>query len=169
MKIYSLKKRQLVPLHLADVFMFFSKPGNLQILTPGNLGFQILTPEPLDMKEGAVIDYTIRLVGIQVRWTTLISAYDPPRKFVDIQLRGPYSFWHHTHTFTPLAEGTLIKDEVRYALPFGFIGTILHSLVVRRQLEKIFSYRAQIVERLFSDAVKNAKGVVTTQTERELV
>src|SRR5689334_14782 len=99
MKTYSLKTRHEVPAPLEEVFAFFSKPENLRELTPGNLGLQILTPGKIEMKEGAVIDYRIRLAGIPLRWTSLISVYLPPCKFIDVQLRGPYSFWQHTHSF----------------------------------------------------------------------
>jgi ligand-binding SRPBCC domain-containing protein len=102
------------------------------------------------MKEGAVVDYTIKIAGLSVRWTTLITLYDPPHRFVDLQLRGPYAYWHHTHTFEETPDGTLLTDEVRYALPFGFIGEIAHALAVERQLAYIFRERSAVIESLFS-------------------
>jgi hypothetical protein len=104
--------------------------------------FKILTPSPIEMKEGALIDYTVRILGLPIRWRTLITKYDPPDIFVDQQLKGPYSLWHHTHTFTKISDNeTLIKDIVVYSIPFGFIGRVVHSIYIKKELEKIFSYR----------------------------
>jgi ligand-binding SRPBCC domain-containing protein len=149
MKLYSLEARQLVPNPITEVFAFFSKPENLQLLTPENLGFRILTPSPIRMKEGAIIDYTIRIALMPVRWTTLITSYEPPYRFADIQLNGPYAYWHHTHTFTGTDDGTLITDEVRYAMPFGVIGRMVHYAVVRHQLKSIFRNRGFAIEKIF--------------------
>ena len=145
MKIYTLKRRQAIAQPRREVFKFFEKPENLEKITPGSVGFHILTPRPINMKAGTVLDYTIRVIGIPVRWTTLISDYDPPIQFRDVSLRGPYSFWHHTHTFEETEQGTVMTDEVRYALPFGPIGRLVHALFVRRQLNHIFDYRAEII------------------------
>lgn len=101
------------------------------------------------MKVGTLIDYTIKVLGLRVRWTTLITTYNPPHKFVDEQLRGPYSFWHHTHSFGAVAGGTMIIDDVCYALPLGFLGRLAHALVVRRDLESIFRHREKIIAELF--------------------
>lgn len=150
MKIHHLHKEQLIKRPIDEVFAFFEKPENLAKITPPSLGFEILTPSPINMQVGTLIDYTIRVAGIRVRWTTLITAHDPPRKFVDQQLKGPYSFWHHSHTFKETPEGTLIIDDVRYALPFGFLGNLAHLLKVKSDLEKIFTHRARIIEQQFS-------------------
>ena len=83
-----------------DVFNFFSMPENLVKITPKSLSFTILTPKPIDMEKGTLIDYTISLMGFPVHWRTLISDYNPPHSFIDQQIKGPYAFWHHTHTFT---------------------------------------------------------------------
>ena len=108
MNVHTLTQRQLVPAPIGDVFAFFSRPENLERLTPKTLGFRILTPMPIEMKEGAVIDYAIRIAGVPVRWTTLITLYEPHHRFIDVQQRGPYAYWHHTHTFTETPDGTLI-------------------------------------------------------------
>lgn len=155
MKIYTLHVEQIVPQPLDEVFSFFSRPENLAEITPASMGFVIITPSPIEMKSGALISYTIRLLFTRVRWTSLITLYEPPHKFVDEQLRGPYSFWHHTHTFSKTAEGTLIVDDVRYAIPLSFIGRVVHSLFIRRQLRRIFTYRAEAVGRVFSVSGKN--------------
>ena len=149
MKIYTLHVEQIVPQPLDEVFSFFSRPENLTEITPASMGFVIITPSPIEMKSGALISYTIRLLFTRVRWTSLITLYEPPHKFVDEQLRGPYSFWHHTHTFSKTAEGTLIVDDVRYALPWSFFGRAVHRLFVRRQLKSIFSCRSQRICEIF--------------------
>ena len=146
MKTHLFRKEQFVQVPRGRVFEFFSRPENLARLTPPELGFVVLTPSPIEMKHGALIDYTVRLMGIRLRWTTLITAYDPPDRFVDEQLKGPYSFWHHTHTFSEVDGGTIITDEVKYAMPFGPAGNLVHALFVRRNLQKIFRYRAKHVE-----------------------
>ncbi len=151
MKVYSLITQQRVSRPLAEVFAFFEDPTNLGRLTPADLDFRILTPQPIAMRPGTLIDYTIRILGVRVRWRTLITAYEPPSKFVDEQLRGPYDFWHHTHSFTADGEGTLIADRVCYALPLGSLGRVAHALFVRRQIEAIFAYRAKVITKLFGN------------------
>ena len=116
--------------------------------TQGTLGFTILTPLPIEMRAGALIDYRIRLNGIPMRWRTAIESFDPPNSFVDTQAKGPYAHWHHTHTFRDVPGGTEIGDRVRYALPFGSLGRIAHVLV-KRQLKTIFDYRTRIMRELF--------------------
>jgi ligand-binding SRPBCC domain-containing protein len=149
MKIYILTRSQTVPVPRSRVFPFFRDAENLGRITPAWLGFQILTPLPVSMQRGTIIDYAIHLLGLPLRWTTLISRYDPPSVFVDEQLRGPYAFWHHTHEFRSVRGGTEIIDTVRYAMPFGPVGRLAHGLVVRRQLEAIFSYRARRIAERF--------------------
>jgi ligand-binding SRPBCC domain-containing protein len=146
---YTFSRKQLVPTPIEEVFAFFSKPENLALLTPQELGFQILTPLPIEMRRGALINYTIRLFGLRTRWATLITSYHPPYQFVDEQLRGPYSFWHHTHLFTETDDGTLITDTIEYAIAYGWIGRIVHERIVRKQLEHIFRYRELTIERMF--------------------
>jgi ligand-binding SRPBCC domain-containing protein len=123
--------------------------SNLERITPPTVQFRILTPSPITMHAGAVFDYVIRLRGLPMRWTTLISDYEPPHRFVDVQLRGPYSFWHHTHTFEAVEGGTRIGDSVRYLLPFGPLGALTHGLFVRRDIEGIFQYRQQVIPGFF--------------------
>lgn len=149
MKTNTLKRQQLIRRPLHEVFPFYSRPENLGLLTPPNLRFHMLTPAPIHMKDGALIDYVIRLYGKHLRWTTLITHFDPPHAFADVQLRGPYSFWHHTHTFIETDDGTVVTDEVRYAMPFGLIGRIAEHLVVKRQLKKIFDFRERQTEAIF--------------------
>ena len=150
MKTHTLQRRQCIKKPLSEVFAFFSEPDNLALLTPRKLGFEILTPPPIQMNKGALIDYTIKLLGIRIRWTTLITDFEQPRKFVDVQLRGPYSYWHHSHEFRETRDGTEMTDTVTYALPFGILGKIVRELIVKRQLDAIFNYRKRAVEAVFS-------------------
>ncbi len=162
MKIYTLKREQLVNRPLDEVFNFFSRPENLARITPPSMGFEIITPGPVKMRPGTLIDYTVRTLGIPVRWTTLITEYAPPHKFVDVQLRGPYSFWHHTHTFKQADQVTLITDEVRYSLPFGLLGRMAHGLFVRRQLDAIFAYRENVIKEVFDAGDSTSRQMPST-------
>ncbi len=149
MTIYTLTRSQFVPVPRTRVFPFFQSPENLGRITPSWLGFQMLTPLPIMMQRGALIDYAIHLLGIPLRWTTVITSYDPPGCFVDEQLRGPYAYWHHTHEFRSVRGGTEIRDTVRYAMPFGPLGRLVHAVVVRAQLEAIFEYRTRVINEIF--------------------
>ncbi len=150
MKVHHLEQTQRVAADLADVFGFFGQPENLARLTPPAMKFQTLTPTPIAMKEGAVIDFVVSVAGLPMRWRSLITAYEPPHRFVDEQLLGPYSFWHHTHTFRALPDGgTELGDVVRYALPLGPLGDLAHAVAVRRQLQGIFGHRRQVVAARF--------------------
>lgn len=145
MTVHTLRRTQTIALPRDTVFAFFAHPENLERITPRELGFTILTPGPIVMKTGALIEYVIRLMGFSMRWTTLITTYDPPVGFVDEQLRGPYSFWHHRHVFHETDDGTEIVDEVHYALRGGVLAPLIHAVFVRRQLEHIFDHRATII------------------------
>lgn len=164
MTIHTLTREQFIPAPVPDVFAFFSRPENLAKLTPPELGFVILTPSPVEMKTGALIDYTIRVFGMRVRWTTLITAYDPGRSFVDEQLKGPYSYWRHSHRFEEAPGGTMVRDEVRYALPFGPLGRLGHALVVKRRLDTIFGYRAMVIGTIFGEARRADRPVAEAAT-----
>jgi ligand-binding SRPBCC domain-containing protein len=143
-----LERKQLLPLSREELFTFFQAPENLARITPPRLGFRIITPSPVEMKVGTLIDYTIRVLGIPIRWRTLITTYEVPVRFVDEQIKGPYSFWHHTHTFVTAEGGTEMTDTVHYILPLGILGDLAYTLMVRRQLEEIFDYRATAIVRL---------------------
>jgi len=134
----------------AQAFDFYGDALNLEPLTPPWLHFELTTPMPIEMGAGTLLDYRLRLHGVPIRWRTRIETWEPPHRFVDTQLRGPYKLWEHTHTFEPEGDGsTLIRDRVRYAIPYGPFGAIAHTVFVRRDLARIFEYRQQAVaERL---------------------
>lgn len=148
-----LLRNQFVPRPLAEVFPFFAQAANLQQLTPSFLDFRILTPLPIQMTVGTLIDYRIRLHGIPMRWRTRISAWQPPYRFADEQLSGPYSVWWHEHLFAEQDGGTLITDRVVYKSPLSFIA---HPLIVRRELSRIFTYRRQVIGQRFAHAPRPA-------------
>ena len=151
MPLYTLERKQRLAGTPDEVFPFFADAGNLEAITPPSLRFSIVTPRPIEMRVGALIEYQLRLRGLPVSWLTRIEEWEPGVRFVDMQLRGPYALWHHTHTFERAGdEATLMRDTVRYALPGGPLGAIPHALFVRRELEAIFAFRAQRVTELLA-------------------
>lgn len=142
---WRLRAAQRIAAPRARLFPFFADAHNLARLTPPEMRFEILTPGAVAMREGALIDYRIRVWGVPLRWRTVISRWDPPNEFVDEQISGPYAEWVHRHRFTEQdASTTLMEDEVLFRLPFGPIGA-LAGPVVRRQLTRIFAYRRAVI------------------------
>jgi len=150
-KFHTFRQQQWIPRPIAEVFALFSDARNLEKLTPPWLGFRILKLDPGPIHTGSQIRYRLRLHYLPVYWTTVIRSWDPPHRFVDIQTSGPYKLWHHTHRFESYNGGTKIRDVVRYALPFGILGRIVHAIKVRRDVEAIFQYRRRRIEELFPE------------------
>ena len=151
MKIHTFETELWLTLPLEEVFPFFADAANLDDLTPPWLHFHIVTPPPIAMREGALIDYKLRVHGIPLRWRTLISAWQPPHRFVDEQIRGPYRQWIHEHLCESREGGTLVRDVVRYAVPFDFIA---HRWLVRPDVERIFRYRMEALRCRFDGGRK---------------
>lgn len=142
-----LRAEAFIPLPRERVFPFFAAAENLERITPPELRFRVVTPLPVEMRAGALIDYRLRLDGIPFGWRTLISEWDPPFAFTDTQLRGPYHTWIHRHTFEEADGGTLMRDEVRWRVPLWPVGGIAIPLV-RRKVARIFRYRQETIGRL---------------------
>lgn len=147
-----LEREQFFPLPIDQVFAPFADAGNLQAITPPWLHFRIISTLPIEMRERAVIEYRLRFHGVPVRWRTVIESWDPPHRFTDLQVRGPFALWHHTHTFERVEGGTLARDRVRYRVGFGPLGELANLLFVGRDLERIFDFRRTAVLDLVTDS-----------------
>ncbi len=140
-----LEREQFFPVPIDQVFAPFADAGNLQAITPPWLHFRIISELPIEMKVGAIIEYRLQFHGVPVRWRTVIESWDPPYRFTDVQVRGPFALWHHTHTFERVEGGTLARDRVRYRVPFGPFGEAANALFVGRDLTRIFDFRRTTV------------------------
>ena len=147
--MFQYKTIQIIDKPIKEVFSFFENPENLEKITPTNIGFKIKTPKPLVMKEGAIFEYTIRLGIIKFPWKTLITIYDPPFKFQDVQKFGPYKKWEHTHEFIDLGDKTKVIDIVEYDLHFILLKLLLNKFYVKKNIENIFNYRSTILNNIF--------------------
>ncbi len=146
--MHVLQRQQRIHRPRQEVFAFFADALNLEALTPPLLRFEVVTPGPIAMATGTRIEYRLRLHGLRLGWLTEIREWSPPDRFVDTQLRGPYRLWHHTHDFEALPAGaTLMRDTVRYRPALWPLGELAMPLV-RRDLEAIFDFRRDAVERL---------------------
>ena len=134
---------------IQEVFDFFSKPENLNKVMPTALRLNILTPLPLDMKLGSLIDYRVVLSGIPFFWRTLITHWEPPYKFIDEQLKGPYVFWHHEHSFEQKEGYTLMHDKVHFLSPGGFLEPVINKYFVEPKVKQIFAHRGEIFKQVF--------------------
>jgi len=149
MKEFTFETELWLPRARDEVFPFFSEARNLEVLTPPWVKFEVLTPPPVVMRPGTLIDYRIKIHGVPIRWRTEITEWDPPHRFVDVQLSGPYTLWRHTHSFSERDGGTLCRDDVRYR-PRG--GALMNWLFVRGDVERIFKYRQQRLLEIFPKA-----------------
>jgi len=145
MKVFTLRREQVLPGTPEEVFPFFADARNLEAITPPFLRFEVVTPGEVPMRVGTLIQYRLTLRGIGVDWLTSIQDWEPPVRFVDVQVRGPYQLWHHTHEFAGHAGGTLMTDTVRYAIGFGPFGQLAARAFVHRDVAKIFDFRREAV------------------------
>ena len=151
MRHHVLRREQRLPGEPEEVFGFFADAANLEAITPAWLGFRIVTPQPIAMRPGTLIEYRLTLHRLPVSWLTRIEEWEPGVRFVDAQLRGPYRLWHHTHEFAPDgAGGTVMRDIVRYALPLGPLGELARRAFVARDLRAIFDHRQRRVAELLT-------------------
>lgn len=148
MRTYQLNREQWLPRTVEEVFAFFSRPENLQVITPPWLDFR-MTETPEALVAGSLIRYRLRWRWVPIWWTTEISEWNPPYRFVDRELSGPYALWNHEHWFEAHEGGTTMRDRVTYSLPLGWIGGIAHLALVKRDVERIFDFRAETMRRLF--------------------
>ena len=132
-----------------ELFPFFADAHNLQEITPDTVMFEVVTPRPIEMREGAIIDYRLRIKGVPQRWRTEITVWDPPHRFVDEQRRGPYKRWHHEHTFAQEEGGTRCDDRIEFEIGMGPLGRLAAALFVKRDVKKIFAHRTQVLEAKF--------------------
>jgi ligand-binding SRPBCC domain-containing protein len=147
-RVQVLERQQRIALPIAEVFAFYGDAHNLERITPPWLGFEVTTPGPIEMGVGTLIEYRLRLHRVPVQWRTRVEAWEPPRRFVDVQVKGPYSLWEHTHEFEEDGPGaTIIRDRVRYSIPFGPLGELADRLLVARDLRQIFDFRREAVAR----------------------
>jgi ligand-binding SRPBCC domain-containing protein len=157
MKIYELRREQTLRGEPEEVFPFFADARNLERITPAWLGFEVVTPEPIEMGVGTLIQYRLKLHGVGVDWLTSIQVWEPGVRFVDVQVRGPYRLWHHTHTFEAGERPgtTLMCDVVKYAIGWGFAGEVAARAFVQRDVRQIFDFRRLALRRDGLEAVED--------------
>ena len=155
--MFQFKTIQVIDKPIREVFSFFENPENLEKITPTSVGFKIKTPRPLVMKEGAIFEYTIRLGIISFPWKTVITIYDPPFKFQDVQKFGPYKKWEHTHEFIEVGKKTKMIDTVNYDLFPSFLRKLINKLFIKKRVEKIFNFRKKNLDKIIfqNNGVKN--------------
>jgi ligand-binding SRPBCC domain-containing protein len=158
LKVHVLEQEVVLNAPLERVFDYFSKAENLEKLTPKSLVFKILTPMPIVMATGAEIDYKLTLIGIGFKWRTKIALWDPPHRFIDDQLKGPYRIWYHTHSFVAEGERSKMTDQVQFQSPGWIFEPLIHRLFVKPRVEEIFRFRNQAMNETF--------GVSTTSPMR---
>jgi len=151
--IYNLKTEHLLPVSIDEAWDFFSSAKNLSRITPPEMEFKILSNlDEKEFYEGMLIDYIVKPVfGIPLKWQTEIIKVNKPNSFTDTQLKGPYKIWEHTHTFIPQENGTLIRDEIKYQIPFGILGQLAHSVFVREKIKDIFRFREKALNKIFGN------------------
>ncbi len=158
----SLKRKQLIKVSIDEAWEFFSSPKNLTKITPKSMNFVITSEIPEKAYEGQIITYKVSpMLGIPMKWMTEITNVKAPYRFVDNQLIGPYKLWHHQHYFETVPEGTLMTDIVHYSISPFLLGGIADKLFVRRQLEQIFDFRYEQIEKMFNQKEKSVNAKMT--------
>ena len=165
-RIYTLRCEMLTATSLKETFALFEDPYNLAKITPAWLRFTVTSKNRVHIRKGAEITYRIKWLGVPMGWKTIITEYKPPFLFVDEQASGPYALWRHRHAFEAAGQGTLVKDQVEYALPFGPFGTLAHSVLVRRQLLGIFDYRQKELGKIFGSGARQTVAPTVTLNGR---
>ena len=156
MKIYTLHKKQNLPITMEEAWDFISNPANLKTITPDYMGFEILSGADRTMYPGQIIQYIVTpLLGLKTKWVTEITHVAEKQYFVDEQRFGPYALWHHKHFIKEIANGVEMEDIIDYKVPFGWLGQLVHPFLVKTKLEEIFSYRKQKLEELFGTYSEN--------------
>ncbi|MBL7883349.1 MAG: SRPBCC family protein [Bacteroidia bacterium] len=148
--MHILKRETIINKPIQEVFDFFSKAENLNKITPPNMNFKILTPLPIQMKKGTLIDYRIKVNSIPFKWKTEITDWNPPFRFIDTQLKGPYNTWIHEHIFEERDEKTIMMDIVQFKSPGWFLEPIIHLLFIEKKVKAIFDYREEQLLRIFN-------------------
>jgi len=148
--VHTLKREKFIPSSIERVFDFFSRAENLNRITPPWFHFKIVTKIPIRMTKGTLIEYSLRLHGVPIRWMSQITGWDPPHSFVDTQLKGPYKIWIHQHLFQARDGGTFMQDIVKYAILGSILEPFIHFLFVQRELDRIFDYREESLVKIFS-------------------
>jgi ligand-binding SRPBCC domain-containing protein len=149
MSVHELHRAQVVNRSLDEVFDFFSRASNLERLTPSLMHFELLTPEPIEMRAGVLLEYRLRVHGVPMHWISRIDEWEVGSRFVDRQIKGPYKLWVHRHEFEAIPAGTLVRHQVSYELPFGLLGELGGLPLVRSDLTRIFDYRQKVIATLF--------------------
>jgi hypothetical protein len=153
--VYRLQRSVTVNARIEDAFRFFADPRNLPQITPEWVRFQVVHLEAAPLRAGTTNEYRIRWLGVPLRWRSYIPEYEEPLRFVDEQVRGPYRYWRHEHAFRTVDAGTEVRDVVDYDLPFGPLGSVVHAIVVARQLRGIFDYRERALRGIFASKAAN--------------
>jgi len=155
MSIYRLHKTQHLPITIEEAWDFFSNPNNLKKITPPELGLEVKMEVDNKIYDGMIIIYSVNpLPYYKTEWVTEIKHVRGPYRFVDEQVSGPYKFWHHHHSFKESDNGTLVEDLIHYSIPYGYIGKLLNKLYVVKNLNYIFEYRSDALNRIFSSKTK---------------
>lgn len=149
MKVRQFETELWLPRGREEVFALFADAANLDAITPPWVKFRTVTPGPIEMRVGTLIDHRLKIHGLPIRWRSQITAWEPPRRFIDEQIRGPYRLWVHEHLFEERHGGTVVRDRVRYAVPFDFFA---HRFFVQRDVERIFQYRTECLKQRFPPA-----------------